>query len=409
MGFDGFIWFQGVVEDRLDPLKLGRVRVRCLGLHTENKKLIPTESLPWAHVVLPVTSASMSGLGDSPTGLVDGTWVFGFFRDGVACQEPIVLGALLGIPEEKSRQDIGFYDQRTAEVLEKSPRKIQTRTHPFDGTGGTHTDEVTALHFPREVTKHPLGCEIGEPDTNRLARGDGTDVSVAQLKLDTRDLNVPTALGLGGTWSEPPTAYSSQYPFNHVHESESGHIVELDDTPGCERTHHWHRTGTSEEVGPQGDLVQRIVRDGYHIVLRNDSIHICGRANVTVKGDINIYTQSNLNVQVDKDSLVLVKGDVDLKVDGDVQMTVGGDVDAIVAGDVGMKVMGNVSADIAKNLVANVGEDSEIKTGGDAKVETAGNTWMKTDGNAEHLVGGTYKVQSGGNMEFIAPRIDLNK
>ena len=36
MGLDGFIWFVGVVEDRNDPDQLGRVRVRCLGFHTED-------------------------------------------------------------------------------------------------------------------------------------------------------------------------------------------------------------------------------------------------------------------------------------------------------------------------------------------------------------------------------------
>ena len=44
MGLDGFIWFTGVVEDRNDPDKLGRVRVRCLGYHTEDKKLIPNNN-----------------------------------------------------------------------------------------------------------------------------------------------------------------------------------------------------------------------------------------------------------------------------------------------------------------------------------------------------------------------------
>ena len=53
MGLDGFIWFTGVVEDRNDPDKLGRVRVRCLGYHTDNKELIPTKDLPWAHVMHP--------------------------------------------------------------------------------------------------------------------------------------------------------------------------------------------------------------------------------------------------------------------------------------------------------------------------------------------------------------------
>ena len=37
MGKEGFIWWQGVVEDREDPLMLGRVRVRVLGYHTDNK------------------------------------------------------------------------------------------------------------------------------------------------------------------------------------------------------------------------------------------------------------------------------------------------------------------------------------------------------------------------------------
>ena len=40
MGKDGFIWWQGVVEDRYDPLKLGRCRVRVLGYHVDDKKNI---------------------------------------------------------------------------------------------------------------------------------------------------------------------------------------------------------------------------------------------------------------------------------------------------------------------------------------------------------------------------------
>ena len=63
MGRDGFIWFAGVVEDRQDPLKLGRVRVRCLGYHTEDKEALPTADLPWAHPLLPITSSGVSGIG----------------------------------------------------------------------------------------------------------------------------------------------------------------------------------------------------------------------------------------------------------------------------------------------------------------------------------------------------------
>ena len=103
-----FIWFFGVVEDRKDPLKLGRVRVRCYSWHTDDKKKIPTEALPWAQCVQPVTSAATSGIGRSPTGLVEGSWVFGFFMDGEDAQKPMVLGSLAGIPTELSNKEKGF-------------------------------------------------------------------------------------------------------------------------------------------------------------------------------------------------------------------------------------------------------------------------------------------------------------
>ena len=48
MGLGGFLWFSGVVEDRQDPLKTGRLRVRILGHHTDNKNTLPTADLPWA-------------------------------------------------------------------------------------------------------------------------------------------------------------------------------------------------------------------------------------------------------------------------------------------------------------------------------------------------------------------------
>ena len=48
MGKNGFVWWVGVVEDRKDPLQLGRCRVRILGFHTEDTNELPTENLAWA-------------------------------------------------------------------------------------------------------------------------------------------------------------------------------------------------------------------------------------------------------------------------------------------------------------------------------------------------------------------------
>lgn len=59
MGANSFIWWFGVVEDRTDPKGFGRVRVRIVGHHSQDKKDIPTADLPWAYPILPFTSASV--------------------------------------------------------------------------------------------------------------------------------------------------------------------------------------------------------------------------------------------------------------------------------------------------------------------------------------------------------------
>ena len=43
------------------------------------------------------------------------------------------------------------------------------------------------------------------------------------------------------------------YPYNHVFESESGHVFEIDDTKDNERLFTSHSTGTSQEIDKDGN------------------------------------------------------------------------------------------------------------------------------------------------------------
>jgi lysozyme len=96
--------YTGCVENRNDPLKLGRCQVRVVGLHHHDKTILKTADLPWAFPMQPVTSAAMSGLGHAPVGLVEGTWVIVMFRDEDE-QQPIILGSLGGIPQAQTPVD----------------------------------------------------------------------------------------------------------------------------------------------------------------------------------------------------------------------------------------------------------------------------------------------------------------
>lgn len=87
-------WF-GRVENNCDPLGHGRVKVRIFGHHTDNYTHLPTEALPWAVVVMPVTSGGVSGIGSAPVGLQVGSSVFGTFLDGDRREAPCVLGVMV--------------------------------------------------------------------------------------------------------------------------------------------------------------------------------------------------------------------------------------------------------------------------------------------------------------------------
>jgi len=91
---DNFRWFTGVVKQVGDDRS--RVRVRIFGIHhMDDNVKIPDDELPWALVLYPTTGGQTSG-GTASHGLVEGTWVVGFFVDGEDSQQPIVLGVING-------------------------------------------------------------------------------------------------------------------------------------------------------------------------------------------------------------------------------------------------------------------------------------------------------------------------
>ena len=262
MGRDGFIWFAGVVEDRNDPLKLGRVRVRCLGYHTEDKEALPTTDLPWAHPLLPITASGISGIGQTPLGLLEGSWVIGFFRDADTKQDAIILGSLPGKPSQ---------------------------------TGAINAAEGLGFSDPNGV--YPRYAN--ESDVNRLARNDADNQS---LTLEARKtfraasyLNIPTANILpiadgivsieqseGDTWSLPENTYNTQYPYGHVYESESGHILEFDDTPDKERILLYHHSGTETEITDKGTTNTIVKDDLNQIIEKNNKVYIKGNKDINL-------------------------------------------------------------------------------------------------------------------------------
>ena len=96
--------YTGIIEDRNDPLKLGRCKVRVVGLHTHDVTKLPTADLPWAVPMQPITSAALSGIGVTPLGLIEGTSVVLMFQDEEK-QYPIVFGTYSRAGASKNKND----------------------------------------------------------------------------------------------------------------------------------------------------------------------------------------------------------------------------------------------------------------------------------------------------------------
>ena len=451
MGKEGFTWWQGVVEDRHDPLYLGRCRVRVLGWHDEDKNAMPTHSLPWAYPVAPITSASQTGVGTTPLGPVEGTWVIGFYRDGDAGQEPMFFGTLGGIPELDAKGvnndgtgigGRGFFDPRleggdighplfedeqgsrdlaynpATDMVPREPASIIHDANPNPSEDSqtvqisesvtlanavnvkTLQDDVEKAQFTVKVVENPIRSTypdtglgntdisvtrnlnyLKEPTTNRLARGtrgntDASDPRVSGIvyeKLENRkagQLEIPTASGR--SWDEPKTSWAARYPYNHVHQTESGHVIEMDDTPNWERMHWYHRTGTFTEIHPTGIKVEKVVNNYYDIILGARYQHI----------------ESNDFLTVDGSSETLIKGTKQEVVQGD---------NALEVND-GRYYVKNATGEIELNAsdINLVASQSLTLTANNVNIvkKSAENT-EKTVGNETKQVGGNYKVRSG--------------
>lgn len=242
MGEEGFRWFFGKVEDRDDPKKIGRVRVRIYNVHPFKTSgepdivSVPTAHLPWAMPINSIMSAGIigavtkDGVGLSPTGMMVGTTVFGFFADGNECQMPVILGTMAGL--------------------------------------------------------------VGKEEENELPKSAIQTNSAGALKTSKR---IGSALPFPG---EPVSQYNAKYPYNKVLRTETGHLIEVDDSPANERIHIMHKTGSYVEINKNGDVVVKSTKDNYDITTSNNNVYVGGSVNMYINGNVNTQVRGSYTLNV---------------------------------------------------------------------------------------------------------------
>ena len=157
-----FAWFTAIVEDINDPKTLNRVKVRCHGWHTDDTGILKTSDLPWATVMMPVTSASIKGNGGNHH-LEVGSWVIGFFRDGPSAQDPIVMGSIA------TQTPTGEVDEDDNPIYEKDiPSQSSIDNKVYKSKAG-HLIEID-----NKDGKEEIRITHGKKDSHIEMKSDGT-------------------------------------------------------------------------------------------------------------------------------------------------------------------------------------------------------------------------------------------
>lgn len=112
-----------------------RYKVRIIGLHDQGETEIPSDQLPWAQVMYPVTAGGGQGASSQTPNLRQGNMVFGFFLDGQEQQVPVIMGVLGNNAQTQLATKIG--DGR---VTNTQPGSLATSGNAVSASGDTDTN-----------------------------------------------------------------------------------------------------------------------------------------------------------------------------------------------------------------------------------------------------------------------------
>jgi hypothetical protein len=408
---------------------LGRCRVRIIGYHTEDVMELPTSSLPWAVPSMPLTSASISGVGETPA-FVEGSTVLGFFSDGNDEQVPVIMGTIPGKPLNKNTDPFkGFSDpngiypkygagtgyndlkesdlsrlarNEDAETHASLINKREARQEAIPRAAAPHVESVSAdipgAVYDRDTWYEPharfgyiafgvWGDNYGDKSVYETVfeefagKSENKGATPEELRkkfeieFNIEDYTKYNAPNAAPTFTKGTT---SVYPFNKVVETESGHVFEVDDTPNNGRIHEYHNSGTFYEVQADGSKITKIMGDEYEITVKDKKVYIKGSCDVTIAGDARMLVQ------------------------GDKYEEIGGNLFTTVAGNRVTKIIGNDLTEVLSGQSTNVSRDSSFRAGGDQTDTIIGKKTETVAGSKYSTVGGSITSVSVGSTNHQA-------
>jgi len=180
----------------------------------------------------------------------------------------------------------------------------------------------------------------------------------------------------------------SEYLGNHTFTTESGHIIECDDTPGDCRIHIYHASGTFIEIKDDGAMISKIEGKTQEFNNKGRDQNINGNFNITVKGNVDMHVTGNFKQEVRGDYELITHGDYRVKskaghfheIGGDQRVQVNGvtshrssgDRDETTGGTKVQSVLADYFSSVGGEYQQNISTDASISAGGQMALTSGG-------------------------------------
>jgi uncharacterized protein YcbK (DUF882 family) len=287
----------------------------------------------------------------------------------------------------------------------------EAKRFDINATDNKEKLEVLEKGFTDPTANYPTKEYAGISETNKLAQGDPKG-TIVQEKINKRMKGAK--LPGDEAWDEPESAYRGEYPYNKVTQTESGHIIEIDDTPGSERIHIYHRAGTYVEIDANGSVIKRTKGSSYEIIDRNGKISIAGRADISINGACNIFVGNDANIEVEGDVNLTCHNDITAQAGGTLNLSATEEVN-ITSANINMQAYNilNLNSNVALNLHATVdinmlANSNVLVSTTDYFLKSETDINVKAAGQIKNQAGGAINNKSGGNFNADGSAIHLN-
>lgn len=317
-----------------------------------------------------------------------------------------LFSSLFGSTSGSSVSFSQYLSQVDGRFVATTATKYLTQAKTYDINNPQNQEKLIALRqgFVDPSANYPTKDYTGQSETNKLARGDvrGT---VVQLKNATRMLGAK--LPGGSAWDQPESPFRGEYPYNKVTQTEGGHVIEIDDTPGAERLHLFHKSGTFVEIDVNGSVVMRTVGSKYEIIDRNGKVSITGSADISVNGACNIFVGNDANIEVEGDTNLTCHNDITAQAGGKLNLTAAEELN-IASSNVNieaynvMNVKSNVSLRLSTTQELSLKSNTNVMVEATNLYQKSKDSFHQTTSSLHEKIGSSRFSQAGGSINFKA-------